>query len=316
MAVERKYERDIDLLLAEEFMVNKAFANLFKGLTRFSDKQASVADVFVSRSNELGESDLIVIYEDLNGERFALCIEDKVDAPLQPDQEKRYRKRADRDVIEGLYIDYEVILCAPQFYIENHPGLDDFKNRISYEKIADLIRIQMDIRSEYRATYLETAGKRTLNKWIRNQDDATDAFWNAAYEVAVREFPLLEMRRLEVTKNTNWIVLRPHDFPTRPKHVSVAIKGDRGFVDLAFANTAAYLFMPEVAALLPSEMSVHQTGRSAAIRIETERFDVPEGIEIGLPKIRRTFEAGSCLISFFRQFKQELLAAAEAATLV
>jgi hypothetical protein len=101
MVVERKYERDVDLLLAEEFAVNPTFAERFKAETKFNGRTATVADFWVSKSNNLGESDLIVIYQTEDGQRFALLIEDKVDAPLQPDQAARYRQRADRDCILG-----------------------------------------------------------------------------------------------------------------------------------------------------------------------------------------------------------------------
>jgi hypothetical protein len=86
MPVERKYERDLDLLLAEEFAVNPTFAERFKALTKFGSEPATVADFWVSKSNSLGESDLIVVYQCDDGRRFALLIEDKVDANLQSNQ--------------------------------------------------------------------------------------------------------------------------------------------------------------------------------------------------------------------------------------
>jgi hypothetical protein len=43
MAVDRKYERDIDLLLAEEFAVSDTFATWFLNQTRFAGKRARVA---------------------------------------------------------------------------------------------------------------------------------------------------------------------------------------------------------------------------------------------------------------------------------
>jgi hypothetical protein len=51
--IERTYERGIDLLLAEEFTVNHAFAQSFKALTRFSATRATVVEVWVSKSNSL-----------------------------------------------------------------------------------------------------------------------------------------------------------------------------------------------------------------------------------------------------------------------
>jgi hypothetical protein len=46
-------------------------------------------------------------------------------------------------------------------------------------------------------------------------------------------------------------------------------------------------------------MTVHQTVASAAIRIETEGFNVADGIEAGLPKVRKAFEASVRLIEFY-----------------
>jgi hypothetical protein len=46
-------------------------------------------------------------------------------------------------------------------------------------------------------------------------------------------------------------------------------------------------------------MTVHQTVASAAIRIETEGFKVADGIEAGLPKVRKAFEASVRLIEFY-----------------
>ena len=94
MPIERKYERDVDLLLAEEFAVNRIFAERLKDLTKFAKKPARVADVWVSRSNNLGKSVLIVVYQTDDNQLVALLIEDKVDAPLQPDQAARYRRAA------------------------------------------------------------------------------------------------------------------------------------------------------------------------------------------------------------------------------
>jgi hypothetical protein len=57
-------------------------------------------------------------------------------------------------------------------------------------------------------------------------------------------------------------------------------------------------------------MSVHQTGRSAVIRIETDGFTVADGIETGLPKVKKAFEATSQLIALYRRAGAELNQAA------
>ena len=124
----------------------------------------------------------------------------------------------------------------------------------------------------------------------------------------------MEMKRLKVTKGSTWIMFRPRDLPTMPKHVYVSLKGDRGHIDLTFANTTAYLFKYGIAHLLEPDMSVHQTSASAAIRIETLGFEIEEGIVAGLPKVKAAFEASSRLIALYRRARTEFDQEANAAT--
>lgn len=271
-------------------------------------------DVRVSKSNNLGESDLIVVYVSDYGERFALLIEDKVDAPLQHEQATRYRLRAERDRRFGIYSDYEVLLCAPRFYIENCPDPGNFDHKISLEEIADIIRVKDDVRANYRASFLENAGTKRINAWLREDDGRTNEFWDSAYALATREFPTLEMKPLKLTKDSTWITFRPRDFPTYPKHIYLSFKGDRGQMDLTFGNTTAYLFQSAIVQMLEPDMSVHQTGASAAVRIDTPGFVISGGIAEGLPKTRLGFEASSRLIALYRRKRMELDRAAEAAT--
>lgn len=64
---------------------------------------------------------LVVVFDKPGGDsRFALLIEDKIDAPLQPEHERRYRLRADAEILRGDYSDYEVILCSPEAYGVTH----------------------------------------------------------------------------------------------------------------------------------------------------------------------------------------------------
>jgi len=314
MAVERKYERDIDVLLAEEFAVSPRFANWFLSLTTFSEATASVVDVYVSRSDSTGESDLVVVFEDPEGNRrFALLIEDKIDAPVQPEQAERYRLRAEVEVSRGDYQEFEVVLCAPEAYPRAQPKAASFGRFIPYELISEFLRSTgADARSLYRANFIATAASRSANTWTKLDDQATNAFWDAAYEVATREFPALEMKPLNVTMGSTWINFRPRDMPTRPRRIYVSFKGDRGYMDLTFTNSLAHLFSGSVASLLDADMTVHQTGKSAAIRLRVERFKISDPKDDAIRKVRTAFGACERLINFYRGHRQELDAAASA----
>jgi hypothetical protein len=303
MAIWRKYERDIDIMLAEEFAVSPEFAAWFlKQTKKFAKTEAKFVEVCVSKSDSTGESDLVVRFDTPeSNSRFALLIEDKIDAPLQPEQEGRYRRRAEAEKSRGDYSDYEVILCSPEAYGGRHPDAS-FDSFVSYEAIESFLRNHQlsDPRALYRADFIHTAADRG-NGWVRVDDPITNAFWEAAYAMADKDFRELEMQPLELTKDSTWITFRPDDMPTRPRHIYVSFKGDRGFMDLTFTGCAARLFSPLVQPHLENDMTVHQTRKSAAIRIRVEGFKVSEPLDTVLPKVRAAFAACVRLIRFYRQ---------------
>ena len=310
MAVERKYERDIDLLLAEEFEVSPPFASWFLGRTKkFAGVHANVSKVWVSKSDNTGESDLVVLFEELgNDRRFALQIEDKVNAPLQPEQVARYRLRADGEIRNKEYSDYEVILCSPEGYCPEHRKEMLFDSFVSYEDIGSFLKPSdpEDIRGNYRADFVLTATTRTGTIWKAQEDAVTDAFWEKAYQIATSEFPDLEMKKPKNTKGQTWVAFRPLELPTQPRWIYVLLKGGLGFVDLTFTGTLARLFSPLVRPSLEDGMEIHQTGKSAAIRIEVDRFEVAEPDEAAMSKVRAAFAACVKLIRFYRK-NRELL---------
>jgi hypothetical protein len=169
-------------------------------------------------------------------------------------------------------------------------------------------------RAQYRGRFLTTAATKRKNIWTREQDDATDEFWEAAYKLAVHEFLILAMKRLKAAKDQTWADFRPHDMPTRPKRVYIRLKGYPGYVDLTFSNTTAHEFHRKVGSYLSGSMGIHQTAGAAAIRLEVPRFAIAEGLKEGLPKLRQALIASQELIKFYREHRTLLDRAAPDAT--
>lgn len=310
-AIGRKYERDIDLLLAEEFVVSPGFASWFLGKTKFANFGLLVHHVAVSKSDNTGESDLVVIYSHPDtGTRFAVHIEDKIDAPMQPDQEKRYRQRAAIEIGKGAYQEYELVLCAPSFYLNNHTQASNFDRQVSYEEIAAfMVEHDPSPRGKYRGEFVATSTSKKINAWQKVDDEATNIFWGAAYKMASEEFPVLEMKPPALTKGSMWINFRPHDFPTMPRRVYVSFKGDRGFMDLTFDRCSAHKLAELVKLLLSDGMTVHQTGQSAAIRLAVGEMVISDSLAVSLPKLREAFSACAKLISLYRSNQPALMVA-------
>ena len=144
-------ERDIDLLLMEEWCVNPDFAKFF--LKNISSADFDIADRSAWHSitdDAYGESDVVLTFH--SGEqRIAVLVEDKIDAAPQPDQAKRYQFRADKMKSSGRFDQIYICIVAPEHYLET--DTEEYHNRISYETLADFLA-DGSVRGEYKANII------------------------------------------------------------------------------------------------------------------------------------------------------------------
>ena len=149
-------ERDIDLLLMEEFIASTSFCEWF--LSNISIPQcngSAVEEVKRSVTHSTGESDLEVTLINSDRQRFRLLIENKVTAGFQPDQAKRYRKRGETYIQNAEIDDYKTVLIAPDAYFHNE--LKGFDVRINYETIYEWFEHQSTLgqRTHYKLSLLQ-----------------------------------------------------------------------------------------------------------------------------------------------------------------
>jgi hypothetical protein len=302
----RLFERDIDLLLAEEFKVSARFASEFLRKLNFEDvPTGSVVGVHVSKIDTSGESDLVVIFEKPGSEeRFAIFIEDKIDAPFQPEQLARYRQRAETG--KG-YKDYKIVLLAPEAYLTADFGFDA---KISYESVATILTtVEPGERSFYRAEAIFQAAKNARKPSATKEfDTETTAFWSAAYKIALTEFSELEMRSIgQPAKGLNWVQFRTVAMTRKPVFVSLLLKGDKGVAELSFSGIDYEKFHSQISSLLENGMTVAKYGESSlVIKAQTPKFVItPFGDDAG-STIRKAFEVCVRLVRFYDQHKAEL----------
>lgn len=313
LIIPRKYERDVDMLLAEEFSISTDFGAWFLGKTRrFQGVKACVVGVEVSKSDNLGESDLVVTFRrDDTGGRFALLIEDKIDAPVMPNQLERYRLRAERYKRNDVFEDYEIVLCSPDGYVNCHPEMGSCDCQVSYEAIASEYfegQAAGASRSTYRATFLREAAQSAGHSAFKQiEDETTKIFWDKAYLIALRDFPELEMREPHFTKGQTWIDFRPLEMKTGLIRTVVSLKGQCGFADFTFSGIMVREFQPSIMHILEKDMTVHQTGKSTAIRLCVPVLEVGPWDNKTEERIRTAFTACTRLIGFYRTNKSVLL---------
>jgi len=126
-------ERDIDLLLMEEFHASEEFVKWF--CSEIDLHGISPADAWHSVSDTDGESDLLVrVIKD--GQRIGVLIENKIAAPEQDRQAERYHIRGIKCREQGKLDRYVTVMCAPKRYLDSLSDKSEYHHRFSYEKIA------------------------------------------------------------------------------------------------------------------------------------------------------------------------------------
>ena len=93
-------ERDMDLLIMEEFICSPPFAKIFLDAVDIRGAYTIEEAIHSMRDADLGESDIVFILK-IGERRHALHIEDKVDAIAMDEQSDRYHRRAQKDIAAG-----------------------------------------------------------------------------------------------------------------------------------------------------------------------------------------------------------------------
>ena len=97
-------ERDMDHLFMEAFATDPNFTKIFLDETEQRGKEFSVVQVERSKIDSgLGETDITVICE-IDRQRYALLIEDKIDAIAMAEQHERYLKRGRKGIDDFTFL--------------------------------------------------------------------------------------------------------------------------------------------------------------------------------------------------------------------
>ena len=271
------FERDVDLVLARAFYEQNGAAQLF---LKNGDK---ILQVQHSAMELHGESDLQIIVQ-RNGSSHAILIEDKVDAPAQPDQYQRYCERGDRGKAENRWDEYTVFIAAPQKYLESDREAKKYPNKVSYEEIRDTLK-----NDPFSLAIIETALKKSEGILPSVVDDAVTAFWDEYYNYHGEHAPdlLLHINRGKKGPNATW-----PDFATKLRGVKILHKSEKGVVDLQFRGMGGKL--EQLESMLPardSDMKLVKAGNSAVVRIHVPVMDFSKDFAIYEREIAVVFDA-------------------------
>lgn len=249
-------ERDIDLLIMEEFISDKEFARIFLDSVGINEPY-NVEKVIHSKTDaDLGESDIVFILE-INGKRHALHIEDKIDAIAMPKQHDRYDLRAQKDIAAGQYDSYSVLIVAPTKYLAVNKEAQKYKHQVNYEQMREYFLSKTDARSQYKLALIDRAIFEQKNGYQYEANPGVVRFCTAMTAYQKENYPSLPVG------TTAWWP----EYPTLLNDTKVVFKANKGFCDLQFGHTLAQDLYLRVKDYLSERMNVVQAGKSASVRI-------------------------------------------------
>lgn len=174
-------ERDIDLLILEQLHVSMSFTSWLVEHIGLPDSEVLTANHSVHRQH--GETDVLLFVRHQE-QKIAVMIEDKIGAPMQPDQCERYHIRGEILCREGDANRYLTVLCAPSSYISGISREQRWDYRLPLELLAQKMADAANPGWEWRQAILLTASSKASR--AREADDRS----NRAYDTKLLELKL------------------------------------------------------------------------------------------------------------------------------
>ena len=227
-------ERDMDLLFMQSFSTDPGFVEIFISKTAIAGTTYQVKSVELSkRDTDFGESDITVILQ-LENQKHALLIEDKIDAIDMPQQKERYFKRGDKGMQNGDYDSYDVFIVCPEKYRNSNAAAKEYDSYVAYEEIYAYFKAVDSAESARVQQMKQALEKAKKQSQVQIHEIAVDSF--KKYAAFQRQYyPSLDLRnRVQSGKVNGWW---PH-FAASAPFTYISHKTPDGQVDLKFSGKA------------------------------------------------------------------------------
>lgn len=292
-------ERDVDLLVLEELSVSDEFREWFSsrifGEPIFQNKIGAWHSV---THFQLGESDLVFLFEALEGPRTAVLIENKIGALPQPQQGERYRSRGEKGCKEGYWETFKTCLIAPNKYLLSEKNSESYDVNISYEELLSYFQSRRfrDERFQYKARILLEAIEKNRRGYQPGYSDAMTQFVSDYYNLASNEFSHLEMQKPKPRPSgSSWIEFYPKSLKN---NMSLVHQLNSGFIKLFFYGQAESfeILKEKYKSKLSPDTSIDVAGKSVAISMEVPKVDpLTNSFADEVEKVRQAL-VGLCIL--------------------
>lgn len=295
-------EHDMDMLFLEEFVISKEFLNIFT--SKIDLCNARVVEVEHSKTHpEFGESDMTVIVE-IDGKRHGLLIEDKIDAIAMPEQCDRYTKRGNLGISNGEYSSFDVFIVAPEKYLKDNAEAQKYPNKISYEECLKYFEKDIDNRKWFKISQVRQAIQKQKSGYQVVENKEVTEFWSKYIRYQKERYENLFLTATDGPRgaNSTW-----PQYNTVIEKIYIIHKSEKGFVDLTIPGMADCLpqlemLLNEMVNLKENNMTVHPTGKAAAVRIYVPTLDFKKPFKEQLNAIEECFKAVEKISEVVKQF--------------
>jgi len=290
-------ERDIDLLLMEEFHISDSFVAWFCGELGLHD--VAPAGAWHSLSDTDGQSDLVLRVR-REGRRIGILIENKIYAPEQHLQAERYHLRGIKSREQGRFDDYVTVICAPSIYLNALRPKSAYQHRVSYEQIADWFSQQEGRRAAWRHRVMLEALEQGRRGYEKVVDVTVTKFYLNYWEYVRHHHPRIHMNRpTDKSSYASWITFKGHDFP---RGVSLYQKNNERVMELVFKRRKIEDILRKKSDW-PDDIAVVQKGKTATLAISVPAIDTKRPLDAQLPAVEKALEAAYRLMPYASLFQ-------------
>lgn len=288
-------ERDIDLLLLEEFNVNAEFASWFMSEAFPNENKYESVGAWHSVSDpELGESDLIVLFD----HGFAVLIENKIDARVQARQGLRYIERGKKGVEDGMWKNFKTCMVAPRAYLGREKDSRTYDSSVSYEAILEMFgqRAITDNRASHKSHLIRQAIEQNRRGYTLETDESVTRFWNEYWEFCTTHYTELEMKPPgNRAAGSDWPVFKPARLIRRLPNSRIVHKLAEGFIDLELPQS--YKISEQIIETISAVgATVEQTGKSRSIRLRRQPVNRADPFETQEEKVSDCLKSATRLL--------------------
>ena len=295
-------ERDIDLLLMEEFITSSSFCRWFLSQINFPlTEKCTVNKVERGVTDSTGESDLEISLETSDGHLHKILIENKIKANFQSKQVERYRERGKNYILNTAVSGFTTVLVAPESY--SNSSRNGFDAKVTYEDISDWFsrQVEAEERIRYKLYLLREAIEKGKLGYQMIADAPVTNFWVGYWSILQEIAPQLGMEQPgNKPAGAKFIYFRKNDLP---KGVDLVHKLGQGVVDLQFSgmgNRISELKERYGKLLLPS-MHITGANKSGVIRHVVPIISVANNFEVQMGHIQTGITTASNMLSWFRE---------------